>query len=164
MLVMIFRHGIAVPRGDVEGIPDAERPLTERGIKRTRASARGLERLGHDPDAILTSPYVRARQTAELAVLALRRRAPELKITDALLPDADCRSLLDELRRSGVERPLCVGHAPHLDNLVAYLIGAARPITCLGKAGLAIVETDDQGPPGGTLIGFYRPRDLRSLG
>jgi phosphohistidine phosphatase len=164
MVVLIFRHGIAIPRDEVEGIPDAERPLTERGVKRTRAAARGLVALDHDPDALYTSPYVRARQTAELAVLALGRSAPLLTITDSLLPGSDPALLLEELRGAGVERPLCVGHAPHLDLLVAHLLDVSTPITRLGKAGLAVVEVADHGPVGGNLVGLYRPGDLRSLG
>src|SRR5262250_2292517 len=120
MLVSIFRHGIAVPRGDVEGVSDAERPLTERGVKRTRAAARGFKLLGRVPDTILTSPYVRARQTAELLALALGRTAPPLTITEALLPDASADRLYAELVALGAEQPLCVGHAPHLDVFVAH--------------------------------------------
>jgi phosphohistidine phosphatase len=163
MLVSIFRHGIAVPRGDVEGIGDAERPLTERGVKRTRSAARGLVELGHRPDAIFTSPYVRARQTAELVALTFGRSAPELTVTESLLPDAECEPLLGELRAAGVEQPLCVGHAPHLDLFLAHLLGVPRRITEIGKAGLAVVEIMDDGRRAGMLLGVYRPSDLRSL-
>lgn len=163
MLVSIFRHGIAVPREDVEGVADAERPLTERGVKRTRAAAKGFKALGRVPDAIYTSPYVRARQTAELLALALGRTAPALTITEALLPDAAPDRMLNELTAAGVEQPLCVGHAPHLDVFVAHLLGLVKPVTELGKAGLAVVDVANVTPRRGTLVGVYRPGELRSL-
>src|SRR5436309_4247704 len=71
----LVRHGVAEQRG--EAWPDdSKRPLTEQGISRLRKSARGLARIGVGFDVILTSPLVRARQTAEVVAGALDARPP----------------------------------------------------------------------------------------
>src|SRR5258708_1628001 len=66
MHLLIVRHAIAVPHGTPE-VPEDERPLTPRGEKRFRAAARGLARICRPPDVLLSSPLVRARQTADIA-------------------------------------------------------------------------------------------------
>ena len=62
----LIRHGIAVDREDPNCPPDTERPLTSKGEKRSRAAARGLRALGVKPNLVLTSPWLRALQTAEV--------------------------------------------------------------------------------------------------
>ncbi|HEY3235252.1 MAG TPA: histidine phosphatase family protein [Polyangiaceae bacterium] len=163
MLISIFRHGIAEDAG-LHGPRDPERALTPEGIQRTREAALGLKALELLPDAIFTSPYVRARQTAELAALAFGKKTPTLTITDALLPSADPAHLYGELAGRGCEQPLCVGHAPHLDLFIGYLLGASASVTELKKAGLACVEVNDPPMRGGILLGLYPPRVLRALG
>src|SRR6266850_5759996 len=69
MRLLIVRHAIAVPHGTPE-VPEDERPLTPRGEKRFRAAARGLVRICRRPDVLLSSPLVRARQTADIAAEA----------------------------------------------------------------------------------------------
>src|SRR5258708_26259643 len=75
MHLLIIRHAIAVPRG-TPGIPDADRPLTPEGEKKFRQAARGLARIRKRPDALLTSPWRRALQTAEIAAHACGRIMP----------------------------------------------------------------------------------------
>ena len=71
MLLYLVRHGIAVDREDPNSPPDPERPLTPRGMKRTHAAALGLAAMKIEPDAVLTSPWLRAVQTAQLACAPL---------------------------------------------------------------------------------------------
>src|SRR5262247_3681236 len=71
MNLYLMRHGIAVDSDQPGPEADGARPLTQKGLKRTRRAARGLRRLGVSFDGILTSPLVRARQTAEIVADAL---------------------------------------------------------------------------------------------
>ena len=65
MRLYIVRHGIAVPHG-TPGVAEDDRPLTDKGIRKTKEGATGLRKLGFVPEIILCSPLPRARQTAEL--------------------------------------------------------------------------------------------------
>ncbi len=75
MILYLIRHGIAIDRADPEAPPEAERPLTARGVQKTRAAALGFSEAGAKPDIIITSPYIRAAQTAEIFAEAARIRA-----------------------------------------------------------------------------------------
>src|SRR5438045_8629615 len=86
MRVYIMRHGPAGQHGDPRYPDDSQRPLTKSGCKKTRGCAEGMRRLGIEPDRVLTSPYVRARQTAELAVDELGAEAEDLRETPELTP------------------------------------------------------------------------------
>ena len=66
MNIYIIRHAIAVDEGMPEYEKDSERPLTDKGRKKMRQIAKGLRTLGVEIDLILSSPYVRARETAEI--------------------------------------------------------------------------------------------------
>lgn len=110
------------------------------------------------------SPYVRARQTAAIVREELGIEAEV--VTDLLVPMAD-PSLVAELLRGRTEQDLvCVGHAPSLDLLVAYLVGADDPVTSLKKAGCASLEIRHGRPGAGTatLVGVYTSSALRRLG
>jgi phosphohistidine phosphatase len=159
--LLLLRHGIAED-GHPDG--DAARALTPRGRERTAMAMAGLASLGVAPDRILTSPLVRARQTAELAERVLPRTAHALEVTPALRPGADPAELLRRFAEAGGEW-LCVGHAPHLDDLLALALGAARGgPTRLKKSGAACVAWD--GPPRGPgrLVWLLPPLVLRRLG
>src|SRR5438034_11639970 len=71
--IYLIRHGLAEERGD-SWPDDAKRPLTDEGISRMRKSVRGLSRLGVTLDVVLTSPLVRARQTAEIVAAGVSPR------------------------------------------------------------------------------------------
>lgn len=160
MWVHLFRHGIAIDREDPNCPPDPERELTDKGRLRTAAAASGIAALGISPDLVLTSPFLRARQTAELAVAAV---GGELIETGALVA-GDPERLCAELRERDPLVALCVGHAPDLDDFAAFLIGAASPVTRLKKAGLASLEVIAARRGGGSLYAVYPPRALRALG
>jgi len=157
--VHLFRHGIAIDREDPICPPDPERALTDKGTQRTAAAA-GIAALGIKPDVVLTSPYVRARQTAELAVAAV---GGELIETAALL-DEDPEALCAELCERAPSVAMCVGHAPDLDDFAAYIIGSAMPVVRLKKAGLASLDVVHPRRGGGSLFAVYPPRALRRLG
>ena len=77
MKLLLVRHAAAVPRG-TPGIPDDERPLTPTGKAKFTVAAKGLARIAHRPDVLLTSPRSRARATAEIAARAFKRIEPTL--------------------------------------------------------------------------------------
>ena len=125
MEIWLLRHAVAEERADSGR--DADRTLTEDGHKRARDVARGLAELEPGIELVLTSPYARARQTAEPAARALRLDvADQLRETQALEPSSDPQEILDELRAEKVGSVLLVGHEPHLGALLGRLV-AGRP-------------------------------------
>src|SRR5206468_11915276 len=86
MQLYIVRHGIAVDREDPKCPPDPERYLTEEGVEKTKQVAKGVAALGVTGDLFLTSPYVRAVQTAEIFASELGYAKQKIRRTDLLLP------------------------------------------------------------------------------
>lgn len=159
MLLLVLRHGIAIDRDDPDCPPEADRYLTPEGERKTREVARGLRALGVEPDAVLTSPWRRAVQTAEIAAKELGVRRDPVT-TEDLLPGADPRQFLAALQESGAGTAIAAGHAPHVDELIGAALGVG-PFTSLKKAGVACLEI---GKGGATLRWLMEPRQLRALG
>lgn len=136
--LLLLRHGIAEERGGE--VPDAGRRLTPEGIQRTSAVVARLVHLRLGADVLLTSPLIRARQTAELAVQA--GLAPALQEHPALVPAGaglDGLSTALAALHQG-QRLLLVGHEPDLGDLAARLVGAPPGSFPLKKAGVALLE------------------------
>ena len=163
MQIVLMRHGIAVDHDDPTCPDDHHRPLTDLGRERTRLSARGLARLGVRPEAIVSSPLLRAFETAIIAAEELAFDTDAIITTEALTPGGDPGRLLAEVRDLGVESVLCAGHLPSLDLIVAAAIGSGRrPFTSMKKAGAACIELFPQG--WAQLHWLLPPRVLRRLG
>jgi len=138
MDLYILRHAIAVNREDPSCPRDSERPLTAKGAAKLRKVVRGMKALGLSFDLILTSPYVRARQTAELVADDLGA-ATKVERTPHLAPDGDPRALMDLIGSRPDEggRILVVGHEPYLGQLISVLVsGDERTAITMKKAGL----------------------------
>ncbi len=163
MEVFLFRHGIAIDRLDPRCPADPDRALTEKGRRRTLAAARGIKSLEICPEMILTSPYQRANETADCVLEAFGFGADRVVVTDALLPEADPDEICDEVELLGVDSVLCCGHAPNLDEVIAYLLGAGRDVTALKKAGFAWLRGLRLDAGGAELVALIPPRALRSL-
>ncbi len=163
MLLCLMRHGIAIDHQDQACPPDPERHLTEKGMERTRAAARGLRALGVRPSLVLSSPYLRATQTAEIACVVLDIQVSDIRQTEALLPGASPRMLFEELSKSKADETICFGHAPNLDEVIAAAVHAAKACTQLKKAGAAYLEMDSFVPVDGRLIWLMTARALREL-
>jgi phosphohistidine phosphatase len=159
----LVRHGIAAERGK-EWPDDTRRPLTSKGIARMREVVDGLKALDVSFDLILTSPLVRARQTADLLHQGLGGSIP-LKETTYLAPGGSRTDLLDLLREGKKsDRIALVGHEPDLGQLAAFLIGARAPLI-FKKGGIARIDFDKYPPvPPGQLVWFAAPKMLRALG
>lgn len=164
MILHLFRHGIAIDREDPACPSEHDRFLTPKGIAKTQAAAHGLHAMGLKPNVILTSPLLRAVQTAEIACEALSYPVKKLRQIDALKPDGKPSDLFDELSGLKADEVLCVGHAPNLDEVIAFTIGCHTTVTSLKKAGLGSLEIESFSPPHGTIIGVYSARALRFLG
>jgi phosphohistidine phosphatase len=136
--------------------------LTDKGIARTRAAAKGMRQLGLEPDAILTSPYLRARQTADIVHDVLVPEVP-MKRVSSMVPDGDPVEMLEAIVAMGFKAPMCVGHAPSLDDLAGYLVGCEGPVLKLKKAGLCSIEVERPVAGGGRLRAYLPPSLLRGL-
>jgi phosphohistidine phosphatase len=163
MRLYLVRHGIAIDRDDPECPPEAERHLTPKGIERTRAAARGLRKLDPNPDLILTSPYLRAVQTAEITCVVLELPVGEIHKTDSLLSGASPKLIFEELSKSKAEEAICFGHAPNLDEVIAYALHAPKTCTELKKAGAACLDMNSLSPVDGQLLWLVTARTLRDL-
>ncbi len=158
----LIRHGLAEERG--EAWPDdAKRPLTEEGMSRLRKQARGLARLGVTVDIVLTSPLVRARQTAEIIAAGLDPR-PHLATIDSLAPDGSFAALAADLEKHARKaRIALVGHEPDIGALAGRLIGAKQPIE-FKKGAVCRIDVEALPPAGpGALRWLLTPRIMRSI-
>jgi len=162
MQLFLVRHGIAIDREDPKCPAEAERFLTEEGIRKTGEVARGVKSIAEKPDVFLSSPYVRALQTADLFASAFKFPKQKIRKTNLLLPGSDVLALFRELaREKNVESVFCFGHAPHLDEVLAAVLGSKHDATSLKKAGVACLELRRVAPPLGTLVWLATPKLLR---
>ncbi|MCI0642369.1 MAG: phosphohistidine phosphatase SixA [Gemmataceae bacterium] len=139
MDLYLIRHADALALGEHGVNTDAERPLSEQGESQARQVAKALQKRGIVLDKLLTSPLVRARQTADLMLRSWNGTAPELVVCDDLVPDAKPRKLARFLRKAGGEKIGLVGHLPHIAIMAAWLIGYKKAQIELAKAGVAHV-------------------------
>src|SRR5712691_5835169 len=141
MQIYIVRHGIAIDREDPKCPPDPERYLTEEGVEKTKQVAKGVAALGITGDLFLTSPYVRAAQTAEVFANALDYAKQKIRRTDLLLPGAEPTQLFRELARDKqVSTVFLFGHAPQLDDIIATALGSKKHVTEKGGCGFRRTE------------------------
>lgn len=159
MLLYLLRHGIA--EDAAPGVSDADRKLTSEGISRMEQEAKGLVRLGVAPDAILTSPLARARETAEIVARALGRE--DVLVGEKRLAEGpgigDVRAIA--AAHPGADALMLVGHNPHLSILAGTLCGARN--LELKKGGLALVEMETVAAGQGALRWLLPPAVLREL-
>jgi phosphohistidine phosphatase len=158
----LIRHGIAEERG--EAWPDdTKRPLTERGIARLKKEARGLVNLGVAFDVILTSPLVRARQTADAVASVFDPRAPIVAV-ESLAPGGTYQAVLTDLEKQARRSSIAlVGHEPGIGELAARLAGSRHPLE-FKKGSVCRIDLESLPPAGpGALRWFLTPRILRSL-
>jgi len=162
----IMRHGLAALRAGTAVADDAKRPLTPAGKQKMRGIASGLVNLGMDVDWIVSSPLVRAVETAEIVKEALSSN-PSLEICDALRPGGSGEAVITFLaKRKDCSRVLVVGHEPDLGELAARLIGAGRNANMPFKKGGCCLITFLVFPPKapGRLVWWLTPRVMKKLG
>ena len=165
MQLYIVRHGIAIDREDANCPSDAERYLTEEGIEKTEQIAQGVAAMGATADLFLSSPYVRALQTAEIFSSALEYPKQKIQRTDLLLPGGEPSMLFRELAKDKQSSAIFLfGHVPHLDDVIATALGSKHHITSLKKGGVAFLELKRISPPSAELVWLATPKLLRRAG
>src|SRR5260221_8602872 len=126
--------------------------------------AEGFAAIEGSPKLFVSSPYIRALQTAEIFAEELHSSKSKIEKSESLLPGAEPAAFFRELsHRKSLESVICFGHAPQLDELIAYALGSKRDVTELKKAGAACVELTRLHPPAGTLVWLMTPKALRKL-
>jgi phosphohistidine phosphatase len=168
MRILLIRHAMA---GDAEdfartGLDDALRPLSPEGREQMRIAAVGLSRIAPRIDLLVTSPLLRARQTAEIVAAAFGLSGAE---ESALLaPDAEREPLRDWLRGVEAGRIVAlVGHRPHLHELAGWLLtGKPRAVVKIRKGGALLLNLGSRriGPGGAKLLWALAPEHLEMLG
>jgi phosphohistidine phosphatase len=135
MNLYLLRHAIAVERG-TPGMDDSQRELTAEGAAKMTRIARGMLALDLEFDLILSSPYIRARQTADIVAEVFNAR-DRLRFTDNLVPMADGEQAVLEInkRYRKNENILIVGHEPMLSSLIAVLISGDPSLSIVMKKG-----------------------------
>lgn len=157
MKIFFLRHGLAADREDWKG-DDSDRPLTEQGRARMKQEAEAFAKLELEPDVVVTSPLVRAVQTAEIVADHLKRGAKLVK-DERLGPDFGPKALAEILSSyPKADALLLVGHEPGMSDAISYLIGGGR-VVCK-KGGLACVEVSDPASMAGELVWLIPPKVL----
>jgi phosphohistidine phosphatase len=149
----VLRHGIAEELG--AGMDDDARELTRKGTGRMKTIAKGLADVGVRSDVILTSPLVRAVQTARIFRKYCSEKA-DIEMSDLLKPDASFDELIDHLNRlDGVDSVAIVGHEPFLSGFVTYCLAGEMPsFVLLKKGGIASLAIDEAIKPGHCALTF----------
>ncbi|MBW4519411.1 MAG: phosphohistidine phosphatase SixA [Scytolyngbya sp. HA4215-MV1] len=151
----LIRHGLAAEHGSYAN--DDERPLTEEGRQKTRQVAKQLRQLGLQFNLMLTSPLVRARQTAD--ILQKEHLAARLEESALLAGGVDIRLWLEWLTQWQRTDPAClalVGHEPDLSAWAEILLwGEASDRLILKKAGVIGLQLPDRGDPIGNSQLFW---------
>jgi phosphohistidine phosphatase len=144
MNLYLIRHAIAVDEATTEYELDSERPLTEKGRKKMRQIAMGLRNLGVEIDLILSSPYVRACQTAEV-LGDLFKMKKKIVLSDHLVPAGNPELLIGEINEKySVDSMAVIGHEPYLSTLIGLLVAANTKIDLtLKKGGVCYLTADD---------------------
>jgi len=137
MNLFILRHGLAVEPG-TPGYDDSERPLTSEGKSKLKAIAAAMVKLELDFDLILSSPYTRARQTAEIVAERLKA-SDKLELTKLLEPQGSFKDLINAINKhKSAHNVLLVGHEPYLSELISLLVyGDNNASVVLKKGGFA---------------------------
>jgi phosphohistidine phosphatase len=164
MELLIVRHAIAFERDRQRWRDDGARPLSPVGIRLSRNAAAGLKQFSKAPDRLLTSPLVRARQTAR--ILTDVAGWPRAEEAPELLPGGAPLAVLALLGRDPSKRVAIVGHEPGLGTLLtACLVGEDGALTIdMKKNAVACLSFDGSPSPGRAVLKWLAtPRMLRRL-
>jgi len=142
MKLYLVRHAIAEDVRESED--DSLRPLTEKGREKMRRIAQALEELGVQPDLIVSSPYVRASQTASILAKGLKYKE-ELAYSDFLVPMAEPDDMIGEINEKfSVDELMLVGHEPNLSSLAGVLLAGSPDLSInFKKGGVCCLSVDD---------------------
>ena len=157
MELYLFRHGHA--EDGKPGSSDADRELTDEGRKKVAEVVKAAHKAGVEPSLILSSPYKRALQTAELAAAGFAFKNGVLQ-TNALVPHGSPEKVWSELREHKDESAIVLaGHEPLMSRLIAYLLASPALRLEMKKAALVRIDVQTVGAaPHGTLRWMIYPK------
>lgn len=144
MDIYLLRHAIAVERGTPGYERDSDRELTPKGAKRMRRVAQGMLAMELSFDVILSSPFARAKQTAEI-VADVFEAHKSLEFTDTLAVCGDPEELIKLIGKKydAVESVLLVGHEPYMSSLISLLVsGDQNLMVTMKKGGLCKLSVE----------------------
>jgi phosphohistidine phosphatase len=152
MFVYIARHAWAGERGDPRWPDDSLRELTPEGIERYSEVVKLLAERGFAPERIVTSPYTRCRQTADIIAKCVDGK-PKIDELEALEPGSDLDPLIEWTNEQGGKDVCWVGHSPDVEQLAAELIGDGASRIRFAKGAVAAIgfEGDAANAGGGEL-------------
>jgi len=166
MELFLLRHGPAVERGSRGFEDDAARPLTPKGRRQLRKTTAAIKKMERSFDLILSSPFLRAKQTAEIVAAELKIKK-RLKFSNALAPGGQAAILLRQLERHKPvpKKVMLVGHEPDLSRLISLLVtGGLQLQLDFKKAGLCKLETEKlRANKCATLAWLLTPKQLRAM-
>ena len=144
MNLYIIRHAIAVARGTPGYDDESQRPLTDKGIRKMNKIANGLRKFDLKLDMILSSPYVRARDTARILASEFQKK-DQLGFSDNLIPPGNFETLVAEIHEKyDVDNLALVGHEPMLSQFVSWLTtGDTGMNLVLKKGGACYLSADN---------------------
>jgi phosphohistidine phosphatase len=144
MNLYLLRHGIAVDRATPGYDKDADRPLTPKGERRLWRIAEAMQKMELSFDLILSSPYLRAKQTAEVIAEAFKLKR-QLAFSEDLTPGGNPKSLIEHLNgiEPAPENVLLAGHEPYLSALISTLLAGNTSLAIdFKKGGLCKLEIE----------------------
>jgi phosphohistidine phosphatase len=144
MNLYIVRHAIAIQRGTPGYDDDSQRPLTDAGRKKMKKIVKGLNQLGLEFDVILSSPYVRAHDTARIVAKGFEIKE-KVALSDNLIPPGNFENLINEIHEKyAVNNLALVGHEPMLSSLISWLTtGNTDMKLTLKKGGVAYLLAEN---------------------
>jgi phosphohistidine phosphatase len=162
MEIYVLRHGIAVERGTPAYKKDSDRPLTKEGEEKMHQIAAAMLAMELKFDLILSSPYKRAAQTAQIVAAELDE---EVTFTEFLEPEGNPLALIGQINDEKPQRFLLVGHEPALSRLISLLVtGGTEASIELKKGGLCKMTAEKLSfGQCATLNWLLTPKQLRSL-
>jgi phosphohistidine phosphatase len=142
MKLYLVRHAIAEDVSDHDD--DSLRPLTEKGREKMNKIAAALREIGIQPDLIVSSPFVRASQTAAILAEELNYKE-ELAYSDFLTPMAEADDMIGEINEKySVDELMLVGHEPNLSSLASTLLTGNSDLSInFKKGGVCCLSVDD---------------------
>lgn len=163
MQIWLVRHAVAAEREEFDG-PDEDRPLTSKGERQFRGFMEWLADQTAKPAVIVTSPLVRAVQTAEIARKGLGLKKKDVTTSTLLSPGAEPRALIELARQSSasiVSTVALVGHEPDLGHALSAFIGGGANI--FGKGFVAAIDFPEEPSLGAGRLSWFVGPKLKSV-
>lgn len=156
--LLLIRHASAEPRELFSPETDEQRPLTAEGEMECKKLSQFLSRHRFQISSLISSPYLRTQQTAQLLIEHWTIPPPKLLSTDLLKPDQDFKKLNEFLNHLDTQDIALVGHEPLLSTYGGWLIGSKKSRFKLEKSGIALIESQPSLFKGSGTLKWLVPR------